>query len=208
MSSKPEQHRGWYTTRRIPHFDAAHTFQFISFRLSDSLPPTVLSDMKAEADMRSTSEKSTAPRTSMEAFLDRGYGCCLLAEPEMAAQLGQAFNYYDGRRYELIAWCVMPNHVHILIKPMTSLSRIVQGWKTWSARWAYQDAQRLHLQMPPNGFWMRGYWDRYIRDEIHFHAAIAYIHQNPVKAGLCSRAQDWVWSSAKERECGLGPVNP
>ena len=55
---------------------------------------------------------------------------------------------------------------------------------------------------------MREYWDRFIRDEQHFTAAIEYIHMNPVKAGLVEKAEDWYWSSAggwgKEAELGLG----
>ncbi|MCL7455160.1 MAG: hypothetical protein M8467_19160, partial [Anaerolineae bacterium] len=48
------------------------------------------------------------------------------------------------------------------------------------------------------GVWMREYWDRYIRDERHFEAVVAYIHDNPVKAGLVKNAEDWPWSSARE----------
>ncbi|WP_198146030.1 hypothetical protein [Desulfonatronovibrio magnus] len=56
--------------------------------------------------------------------------------------------------------------------------------------------KRLGLGVKGSNFWMRDYWDRYIRNEEHFHAAINYIHQNPVKAGLCGNPQDWRWSSA------------
>jgi len=200
MPLNPDSQLGWYTSRRLPHFDAPHTFQFISFRLSDSLPAAVLHELKSETDLLRISQQSPALRARMEAYLDRGYGSCVLARPEMAAQLKQAFSYYERQRYELLAWCIMPNHVHVLIKPTTSLPRIVQSWKTWTARWAYQHAAELRLEVPEGGLWMRGYWDRYVRDEKHLHVAIRYIHQNPVKAGLCSRPQDWPWSSAPAEE--------
>ena len=54
----------------------------------------------------------------------------------------------------------------------------------------------LGLGVPGKHFWMREYWDRYIRDENHFHSTIAYIHDNPVKAGLCAYSYEWPWSSA------------
>lgn len=117
----------------------------------------------------------------------------------MASTLEQSFQYYRGSRYQLLAWTIMPNHVHILIKPCYSLPRIVQSWKTYSARWALRNAERLHLQLPVGGFWMRGYWDRYIRTETHLEAAMHYIRENPVKAGLCRSADEWRWSGSGNR---------
>ncbi|MEH6566969.1 MAG: transposase [Halopseudomonas sp.] len=202
-----EEHRGWYVARRLPHFDTAGTLQFVSFRLADSLPAQVLAAFEHELQELPRSARTIAMRARIESYLDQGYGCCLLARPEMAATLCQAFNHYHDRRYRLLAWCIMPNHVHILIEPQASLPRIVQAWKSWSARWAFQHAAELKLDMPQNGFWMHGYWDRYIRDEAHFHAAVSYIHENPVKAGLCKVASDWAWSSASAKlnpaVCGL-----
>ena len=60
-----------------------------------------------------------------------------------------------------------------------------------------ENNQRLHLKIPnPNQVWMREYWDRFIRDDTHHKAVVDYIHNNPVKAGLCKEAKDWPWSSA------------
>lgn len=199
MSFHESGYRGWYNSRNLPHFDAPEAIQFITFRLADSIPANVIREWKAEVDLFPDAERSHALRVRLEQYLDRGYGCCLLAHPAMAATLQQSFEYYQDVRYQLLAWTIMPNHVHILIKPSYSLPRIVQGWKTYSARWALQNAQRLHLQLPVGGFWMRGYWDRYIRTETHLEAAIHYIRQNPVKAGLCPSAEEWKWSNAGER---------
>ena len=204
MTSR-DDYRGWYTSRKLPHFDSPDAIQFLTFRLADSLPADVLRSLKTAVDLLAKNDQPNAMRARIEKYLDRGYGCCLLAHPSMAATLQQAFKFYAGKRYQLIAWCIMPNHVHVLIKPACPLSRIAQGWKTYSARWALQNAEKLQLQLPAGGFWMRGYWDRYIRNEAHLHAAVDYIHQNPVKAGLCPRAESWMWSSAGESsEYGLG----
>jgi len=198
MTSHQSDYRGWYSSRNLPHFDAPDTIQFITFRLADSIPFHVIREWKKETDLLPEAEQSDALRARLERYLDRGYGCCLLAHPGMAAALRQSFKYYQDVRYQLLAWTIMPNHAHILIKPSYSLPRIVQGWKTYSARWALQNAARLHLQLPVGGFWMRGYWDRYIRTETHLQAAIHYIQQNPVKAGLCQSAEEWKWSSPAE----------
>ena len=104
---------------------------------------------------------------------------------------------HDPERYRLIAWCIMPNHVHVLIAPRTSLFKIVQSWKSYTGRWAMRKNAELGLGVPGKAFWMREYWDRFIRDERHFQQVVDYIHCNPVKAGLCREPQDWPWSSAR-----------
>jgi REP element-mobilizing transposase RayT len=82
------------------------------------------------------------------------------------------------------------------------LPLIVQSWKSFTAKWALSHNAELGLGIPKpigstkNQFWMREYWDRYIRDEKHFHAVVNYIHNNPVKAGFCQEASAWPWSSA------------
>jgi len=77
------------------------------------------------------------------------------------------------------------------------LAVIVQGWKSYSARWVLRKNEQLALKIPGAGqLWMREYWDRYIRDTGHYQRAVEYIHHNPVKAGLCDVAEAWPWSSA------------
>lgn len=189
-------HKGWYTVRKVPHFDAPHTLQFITFRLADALPQPVLRELSKQVQKLPSEQQSRKQREAIEHWLDLGLGCCALREPALAEIMCQTLRFYHGRRYQLIAWCVMPNHVHALIEPTFSLPRIVQGWKSYSARWAVLNGEALALPLPIGRFWMRGYWDRYIRDQRHLDAALYYVHQNPVKAGLCEKAEDWRWSSA------------
>jgi len=56
--------------------------------------------------------------------------------------------------------------------------------------------KHAELGLSASRFWMHDYWDRYIRDEQHLLFVIDYIHNNPVKAGLCLKETDWLWSSA------------
>jgi REP element-mobilizing transposase RayT len=108
-----------------------------------------------------------------------------------------SLQHFDGQRYRLIAWCIMPNHVHVLLETLTPLAKIVQGWKSITARWALTHSEEFQLGIPdPKHLWMREYWDRFIRNDRHLENTVLYIHQNPVKAGLCQRAEDWPWSSA------------
>ncbi|MDX9688204.1 REP-associated tyrosine transposase [Halopseudomonas formosensis] len=196
MTPAPNQHLGWYQARKLPHYDAPHVLQFITFRLADALPITKLRQIEAELRMLPAAEQEIQRRRKVEYWLDQGLGCCALARPELARVFRQGLLLHHGRRYRLMAWCIMPNHVHVLIECRYSLARIVQSWKSYSARWAVEHNERLGLGLQGGRVWMRGYWDRYIRDERHLTAAVHYIHSNPVTAGLVKRAEDWQWSSA------------
>lgn len=84
----------------------------------------------------------------------------------------------------------MPNHVHVLLRQEDSLSKIIQQWKGATAH-----AINQHLNRQGQ-LWAEDYFDRVIRDEDHYWDARAYIHRNPVQAGLCENPKDWPWSSA------------
>ncbi|MDP2099633.1 MAG: transposase [Methylobacter sp.] len=194
--------KGWYSRGYLPHLDAPGTLQFITFRLADSLPQTVLKQVEQELLQIPISIRERERRKKIEHWLDAGLGCCALGNRRMAEVMQQTLQIFDGERYRLIAWCIMPNHVHVLIEPTISLPNILQSWKSFTGSWAISHNAELGLGVPraagaaKNQFWMREYWDRYIRDEKHFHATVNYIHNNPVKAGLCAEAHDWPWSSA------------
>ena len=125
-------------------------------------------------------------RKKYEKWLDRGYGCCALNNPEMAIIMQNALQHHDGIKYNLLAWCIMPNHVHVLIKANNDLSRIIQSWKSFTGRWALANNGRLRLGFPKEikQFWWAESWDRFIRDEDHFNNTIRYIMANPKKAHL------------------------
>ncbi|MBM4152629.1 MAG: hypothetical protein FJ220_03790, partial [Kiritimatiellaceae bacterium] len=101
---------------------------------------------------------------------------------------------------------------HVLFKPLQewTVSQIVASWKKFSARKIQERTAQRNANLPigslPSGVWHREYWDRYMRDETHFNRAASYIRNNPVKAGLVERAEQWRWGSAyreADREIGV-----
>jgi putative transposase len=163
----------------------AETIQFVTFRLADSLPRTVIETLYAQVD--------AVQRIDHE--LDSGLGACWLRRPEIAVLVQDALLHFDGDRYRLLAWCLMPNHVHVVIEILGnhSLSDIVRSWKSFTSR-------RANAQLGRSGpFWHADYFDRYMRNEEHLARTIEYVEQNPVKAGLIDVATDWLWSSARLR---------
>ena len=144
-------------------------------------------------------------RRRFEIILDAGYGACVLKVPEIAACVVDTWHHFDGIRYRLLEWVVMPNHCHVLIEVFEGvpLGKIVLSWKNYTARFInnYMDCagiRRPHaVSRKESVVWHREYWDRYVRDESHYGVVRDYIVMNPVKAGLVSQPEDWAWSSAK-----------
>jgi len=131
-------------------------------------------------------------RIKIETYLDAGYGACYLRQWPIAASVENALLHFDGVRYHLRSWVVMPNHIHFLATPLMdyTLSQIMHSLKSYTA-------QKANRMLGRKGqFWMEDYFDRYIRDGVHYKKTIAYIENNPVKAGLCSRPEEWRFSSA------------
>ena len=188
----------WHSRGYLPHFDSTQVIQSITFRLADSLPQEKLYHFAIELAARKLdpSAEERERRRQIERWLDAGMGCCALRHPAMGAVMEETLLRFDPIRYRLLAWCIMPNHVHVLIEPIELLGKIVQSWKSYTGRWAVQHSAKLGLGVRGNPFWMREYWDRYIRNGEHLAQVIRYIHQNPVKAGLCAAPEDWRWSSA------------
>jgi len=198
--------RKWHSRGYLPHCDDLSKLQSITFRLADSLPQTKLRELEDELARLPVEKQDVARRKQIEQWLDSGMGCCALKHPIVARVVQETLLKFDGERYRLLAWCIMPNHVHVLIEPRAELGKIVQSWKSYTGRWALERRAELGLGVPGENFWMREYWDRFIRDQKHLKSVVDYIHSNPVKAGLCETAADWPWSSAGNAEPRLGLV--
>ena len=187
----------WYSRGYLPHYDDIQKIQTVTFRLADSLPAQTLAELEAELKRHPPSKRDAHRRKRLDQWLNNGAGCCALSHPQVAKVMQETLLKFDGARYHLVAWCIMPNHVHALIQPRTPLARVVQSWKSFTGRWALARNIELQLGISGDRFWMPDYWDRYIRDQEHFSKVVDYTHQNPVAAGLCQKAEDWLWSSAR-----------
>ncbi|MCA9013232.1 MAG: transposase [Planctomycetaceae bacterium] len=196
---------GWTYRGYLPHFDDQDTPQFITFRLADSMPADVIEGWKRELGLDELSQHSDNSKTSqanrklrerIEKYLDCGYGDCLLKHHENAELVANALQHFDGIRYQLFAWVIMPNHVHVLCRQKSGwpLSKIIRSWKSFTAHAINKSFART------GAFWQADYFDRYIRNDAHFLAVAHYIETNPVSAGLCTTASEWPYSSTRRTE--------
>jgi valyl-tRNA synthetase len=189
----------------LPHWTRHGAIYAIAFRLADSLPPQVLHTWKQEREgillRAKEQDRPLTPHeereldrlyaTRIEAFLDSGQGACHLAKPEIAAMVQEALRHFDGQQYDLIAWCIMPNHVHVIVRPFEGhdLPGILHSWKSFTAK------QADKLLGTTGAFWQDEYYDHLIRDEEDFNRNLTYVLQNPEKAGLTA----WPWVGLEQQ---------
>jgi putative DNA methylase len=176
----------------VPHYDAAGEFQHIVFRLHDALPAAVVDRLSC------TPLKDRLAKA--ESLLDRGVGSGALRNPRVASIVADTLLRFDRERYRLLAWCIMPNHVHVLIEEFDGwpLSSIVHSWKSFTASRANQTLSRT------GRFWAVDYFDRAMRDDVQTLRTSDYIEANPVNAGICLGPADWRWSSARNASADDG----
>ena len=201
MNDNEYEPRGWHSRGYLPHFDGGEILQFVTIRLADSLPAHLLDVWRVELELEKVEDKNAALRKRIEYYLDQGHGNCYLQVKEIAEIVKNSLLHLNDKKYRLIAWVIMPNHIHFLVRllPGVSLSSTIQVLKGFSAREANKVLER------GGAFWQADYFDRYIRNEKHFLATLSYIENNPVKAALCVVKEEWFFSSAyldksKERE--------
>jgi REP element-mobilizing transposase RayT len=119
-------------------------------------------------------------------------GSCILARGDIAAEVQKSLLHFDGQRYQLVAWCVMPNHFHVAYTTLGEHDpdEIHHSWKSYTAN-------RINKLVGREGtLWERESFDRMIRSIEHFEAFVRYIEYNPVEDKLCELPEEWEFSSA------------
>jgi REP element-mobilizing transposase RayT len=182
----------WRSRGYLPHFIGQGIPQSITFRLADSLPASKLREWERELVNARPEIASSERIRRIEEYLDLGAGEKWLANEQIADIVEKALLWFDGERYNLHSWVVMPNHVHVMITPLNDvrLSEVLHSWKSFAAKKANKILVRT------GSFWQQEYYDRFIRTEQHFRNELEYIALNPVKAGLCDKPETWRFSSA------------
>lgn len=183
--------RGWHSRGYLPHFDMPGLVQFINYRLDDSMPASLRHEWVALLEI----DDELKRRTKVEEYLDRGCGDCPFRDGRAAAIVEENWLHSDNQHYRLLAWVVMPNHVHLLVEIwQTPQAQLIKVWKGYTAR-------RINRLLGRGGKpWQEDYWDCYIRDEAHCRKVAHYIEWNPVKAGLVKSPEQWSFSSSRFRD--------
>ena len=181
---KPTESTSIRCAGNLPHWEQDNVLQFVTFRLADSLPQIRLKDLKEQKetwmkehpkpwDTTTTAEYSTKFETKIDEWLDSGYGECLLSDNVCRRIVADALRYSDGSKYDLYDFVIMPNHVHIVIRPLDiSLHEIMHSIKSYTAKQINKHLHRTGM------VWEREYFDRIIRSTNDYDRIAQYIRQN------------------------------
>jgi REP element-mobilizing transposase RayT len=151
--------------------------------------------LRAEWEALLKIEDDRQRHVRLQNYLDLGRGQCVLRKPQVAKMVEDSLRFRHEVQYDLRAWVIMPNHVHVLFKvKAVPMWQLLDAWKGFTAKTANRALQRK------GKFWEERYWDTYMRNEAHETRARLYIENNPVKAGLVAFRRDWPWSSARFRD--------
>jgi putative DNA methylase len=223
------------TRRRLPHWYVPGAAHFVTYRLAGSIPEAVLWELRAHcqeqlkqpcpdglshSQLRGRVHKQSFAR--YDRFLDHNRAIDWLARPAVAAVVRQNLYHHDGGKYHLMAWCIMPNHVHVLLQPLETqalaqeppenageerpdadspLAGIMHSLKSYTANRANQLLGRS------GPFWQHESYDHWVRDEDELERVVDYIAYNPVKAGLVREPQEWFFGSAHDRYLREGIIS-
>jgi REP element-mobilizing transposase RayT len=204
----------FFYRRHLPHFQPPGATLFVTFRLAGSIPAQVLQQLLAESERvkalldNITDPQERAKRAYLEQRLLFGKwdtaldttqsGPFWLREPQIAELVVESLHHRDNRVYDLDAFCIMPNHVHVVYTPLLkddgtyhAMSAIMHSLKRYTARQA-------NLLLGREGsFWQHENYDHVVRDEEEWRRIIMYVLNNPVKAGLVRQWDEWPWTCCK-----------
>ncbi|MDZ7624627.1 MAG: transposase [Ignavibacteriaceae bacterium] len=216
-----------YYKRNLPHYQPPGYTYFVTYRLSGSLPVEVIKKLKGERkkqlkEIAGISNKSLQQEKykkmqsiyfgKFDKLLDASdYGPTWLKEKEIAQIVKDAIHFYDNKKYDLICYTIMSNHVHQVFTPIVDrisdstdqqtkaetsrnrvsgyiVTKILQDLKRFTAR---ECNKTLGLS---GSFWQHESYDHVVRDYNELQRIVKYVLNNPVKAGLCEKWEDWKWS--------------
>ena len=183
--------------RHLPHWRQEGATYFVTFRLADSLPRSKLDQLREERERwlrnhphptdEETQERLRKHMQQIEQWLDQGSGSCVLRGERAAGLAEGRLRHFDGDRYALFSFVIMPNHVHACLKPLGhyDVDEILQAWKSVSAGLINRSIARR------GRLWQDESFDRIVRDSEHLRRVVKYIEANPAKANAAA----WCWTT-------------
>lgn len=180
--------------RNLPHLYYKGGEYFITFRLADSLPLKQILQLREE--LKLTNEELSIKEKRIfkkyDELLDQNeYGGNVLSNELIAKLIRDKLHSLDGSVYKLICYCIMPNHVHLVFRLLSETQSVSGVMKLIKGSTSRECNKVLNKT---GKFWQVESFDRLIRDAYEMYNIINYVLNNPVKAGLVSKPEDWKYS--------------
>jgi putative transposase len=224
--------------RNLPHLQPPGAAFFVTFRLAGSIPKAVLDELREETeivqaklDLMPDSPEHTERLYREQRLLfkkwddalDAGTGPDWLRTPSIAQMVAENMRRYDAKRYDLLAYCIMSNHVHVVLRPLPDTGKESKGKREGKAEKKSQSERRsgeekkseeeyyslsriMHtmkgytsgranrLLGRTGAFWQHESYDHYVRDLPEMERIIAYTIGNSVKAKMVEKWEEWPWT--------------
>lgn len=213
------------TRRNLPHWFVPNAWHFVTYRIAGTIPAAVLHQMRETRDLQWQQKKAAGNATpsgrtllhkqffaSYDRYLDFDSKVDWLRNPRVAAMIRGNLYHHCGAKYDLLAYCIMPNHVHVLLRVLPEkespiddgfsdetadgngpLAGIMHSLKSYTANEANKILNRT------GQFWQHESFDHWVRDEGELERIVNYIAWNPVKANLVVKPHHWPFGSALDR---------
>lgn len=176
----------------LPHWEQSGCTYFVTWRMADSIPMEKLRALQSERTewlaqhpkpWNDATWKEFGHRFEgrVQEWLDQGQGSRFLANPDARKIVSDALNFFDGQRYHLGDYVLMPNHVHVLFIPLPGhdLKKLLHSWKSFTSKEILKRCPEA-----PNPFWLMESFDHIVRSEAQLRLYKDYIRENPIKAHL------------------------
>ncbi|MBX7207304.1 MAG: transposase [Verrucomicrobiaceae bacterium] len=205
--------------RNLPHWRQPGATYFLTFRLNDSVPLAVTEEVRREREawqhrLQLEREQHDGDVTEdswelyqaflvrtwrrLEHVMDSGHGSCLLRDPRIREVVSSALTYFHQDRADTHGYVVMPNHVHVLVRPLGEWQpeQLLHSWKSYTA---HEINKRFgHAE----SLWQEDTWNRIVRDDEHWHRVMRYQWRNPRHARLLQgQSTVWVWDQLIDTSC-------
>lgn len=205
----------FYYERHLPHLQPPGATLFITFRLAESIPVAVQQEFRRETERLDAVLSTMTDPQERQQFAGQEQrrlfgkwerllhaaesGPTWLCEPQIARLVADSLHYRDAQVYTLGAFCIMPNHVHIVITPLPTpdgachaIAAIMHSLKGYTAH----EANRILGRQ--GAFWQHESYDHVVRSAAEGQRVLDYVLNNPVKAGLAQEWGEWPWSYCSE----------
>ena len=184
----------YFHRRNLPHLHYNEGDYFVTFRLKDSLPLILIEELRSDLE-KNPAELSTKEKKLFKKYddlLDSGnYGANYLLNKQVASIVKEAIEKYENELYQVICYCIMPNHVHIVFTILDAGKSLSDIMKLIKGRSAISINKLLNRK---GNLWQAESFDRLIREEKELHNIVKYVLLNPVKANLVSDWKDWEYT--------------
>jgi len=235
------------TRGNLPHWYVSGAAHFVTYRLAGTIPREVLEALTKHKDELLTRPlpQGMSPRerrrlvhkqlfAEYDAYLDANRAIDWLVRPSVAALIRRNLYHHNASKYQLLAYCIMPNHVHVLLQPIVPVDEAARFvGPDEASRFVYDDnepcgeladsqspltvimhslksytAHEANKLLGRTGqFWQHESYDHWIRDDDELERVVAYINANPVKVGLIAQAHEWLFGSAHDRFLHDGDIS-